>query len=185
MVTVRPIGQAKQERVVAATAHYIHEAEAVFGRRFELIPVVFDLTGRAAGMYRVSTQRRVIRYNPYLFAKYFDDNLTVTVPHEVAHYITDQVYGLSNIRPHGAEWKRLMQAFGADASRTCAYDLSGVPIRTYKRHRYRCGCTTHHLTARRHNKVRRGTTRYYCRQCGEVLTASDGGENDARDGEPN
>ncbi len=54
-----------------------------------MVPVRFELQGRAAGMYRVHKGERVIRYNPYIFSKYFDDSLANTVPHEVAHYITD------------------------------------------------------------------------------------------------
>jgi SprT protein len=67
-----------------------------------------------------------------------------------------------------------MVAFGAEPSRTCAYDLAGVPLRTQRRHAYRCGCTTHRLTSRRHNQVRRGAMRYYCRHCGEQLIPADG-----------
>lgn len=174
MSLIQPIDAEQQRRVVAATQDYIRQAEAVFQRRFALPPVTFDLRGRAAGMYRVVRRQRAIRYNPYVFAKYFDDNLAVTVPHEVAHYITDCIFGLRNIRPHGREWKMLMQTFGADDRVTCSYDLTGVPVRRYKRYPYRCGCDNHQLTSLRHNKVQRGQARYYCRRCaGELLPGTD------------
>jgi SprT protein len=174
MVTVEPIDVVRRRRVVTATESYIARAGKLLGRSFAAIPVLFDLAGRAAGMYRVNQGGRVIRYNPYLFAKAFADHLATTVPHEVAHYITDMVHGWRNVRPHGAEWQALMVAFGAEPSRTCAYDLAGVPLRTQRRHAYRCGCTTHRLTSRRHNQVRRGAMRYYCRHCGEQLIPADG-----------
>jgi len=171
MVTVEPIDGRQRRRVVAATTDCLARAGEVLGRRFAAIPVVFDLTGRAAGMYRVSRGERVIRYNPYIFAKAFADNLANTVPHEVAHYVVDLVYGRDHARPHGPEWSEIMTALGADPGRTHAYDLTGVPRRTQRRHPYRCACTTHHLTTRRHYRVLRGTMTYRCRRCGEALTA--------------
>jgi len=171
MVTVEPIDEGQRRRVVAATADCLARAGEALGQRFAEIPVLFDLTGRAAGMYRVSRGERVIRYNPYIFAKALADNLANTVPHEVAHYVADLVYGRDHVRPHGAEWRRVMATLGADPGRTHAYDLSGVPIRNQRRHPYRCACTTHHLTTRRHNQALRGTVSYRCRHCGEALTA--------------
>jgi len=169
---VEPIGAPRRQRVIAATESYIGRAEMLLGRSFAAIPVLFDLTGRAAGMYRVSQKGRAIRYNPYIFAKAFADNLATTVPHEVAHYVVDVVHGWRNVRPHGAEWQAVMAVLGAEPSRTGAYDLTGVPVRTQRRHPYRCGCTTYQLTTRRHNQVRRGAIRYRCRRCGEELVAA-------------
>lgn len=166
---VAPIDPAQQARVIAATEAYLVRAERIFDRPFERIPVLFNLRGRAAGQYRRSGKGACIRYNPHIFAKYFEDNVAVTVPHEVAHYVTDCVYGLNSIRPHGAQWRALMQTFEADASRTFSYSLEGVPQRTVQRHAYRCGCAIHQLTSHRHNRIRRGESRYLCRRCGEAL----------------
>ena len=118
-------------------------------------------------MYRRKQDHRVIRYNPYLFAKYFADSLTLTVPHEVAHYITDMMF--TCVRPHGKEWREVMQVFGADTTRTCDYDLEGIPVRISKRHDYKCSCMTHELGIRRHNKIQKRTARYYCKKCNEEL----------------
>lgn len=170
VVTVEPIDAGQRRRVVAATADCLARAGKVLARRFAAIPVLFDLTGRAAGMYRVRRGQRVIRYNPYIFAKDLADNLATTVPHEVAHYVVDVVYGRGRVRPHGREWSEIMAALGADPGRTHAYDLSGVPVRAQRRHPYCCACTTHHLTTRRHHQVLRGTMTYRCRRCGGELT---------------
>lgn len=172
MGTIAPIGPARRAQVSRETRRYIEMAGAAFGRSFDPIGVLFDLGGRAAGMYRVHGGRRVIRYNPFLFAKYFEDNLAVTVPHEVAHYVTDMRYGIRNVRPHGAEWREAMALFGADPAVTCNYDLDGIPVRVQRRFSYRCRCTRHQLTTRRHNRVSRGEMRYFCRRCGAELVAA-------------
>lgn len=164
-MTVAPITHLQQEEVVSATRHCIRHAEKLLGQEFELPSVTFDLQGRAAGMYRVCSARRQIRYNPYIFGKFFADNLANTVPHEVAHYLTDVLYGLRNIRPHGREWQAVMHVLDAEPSVTCQYDLSGVPLRRQRRFRYRCDCTSHAMSAVRHNRAQRGLGRYVCRQC--------------------
>ena len=172
MTTIRPIDKTKQQHVIAKTTGYIHRAEAIYGRRFTTIPVTFDLSGSTAGMYKVNIKQRSIRYNPYIFSKYFDDNLAVTIPHEVAHYITDQVFGLRQIRPHGREWRALMAEFDADPSVTGRYDLEGIPLRRQQRHAYVCSCSSYQLSSCRRNKIMRGTARYYCRNCKDELRPS-------------
>ena len=173
-----PIAAEQQRQVVAATKKYIALAGQLYDQCFEAIPVLFDLRGRAAGMYVVSGRgrklERKIRYNPWLFAKYFEDNLRDTVPHEVAHYVVEQLYGRGTRRnrvlPHGAEWRSVMAAFGADNSVTTNFDLTGIPQRQQRTVSYRCDCREHQLGIRRHNKVVRSNARYLCRYCGSALT---------------
>lgn len=167
---IEPIDAEQQAQVLDKTRATLALAEQEYGRPFAPIPVLFDLRGRCSGMYRVRGKERVIRYNPYIFAKYFSDNLATTVPHEVAHYVSDCLYGLGKIRPHGEEWRGIMQVFKADASRTADYDLSGIPSRRQRYFDYRCGCRHHRLSSRRHNKLARGEVSYHCRQCGESLS---------------
>jgi len=155
-----------------ATERCLRRAGQICRRDFSPIPVTFDLTGRSAGMYRVQRGRRSIRYNPYLFAKYFEENVAVTVPHEVAHYVTDVLYGLHRVRPHGLEWQSVMRYLGVEPRATGDYDLSGIPVRRQRRFDYACGCATHRLSARRHNKVHRGEALYRCRRCGGPLVFS-------------
>lgn len=162
---VEPITRQQQDLVVAATRRCIQRAEQRLGQGFDFPPVMFDLQGRAAGMYRVRNSRRQIRYNPYIFGKYFTDNVANTVPHEVAHYLTDMLYGLHDVRPHGHEWQAIMRALGAEPSVTCHYDLTGVPIRRQRRFSYHCACSSHAVSAVRHNRVQRGLGKYVCRQC--------------------
>ena len=168
-MTVAPISRLQQQQVVTATGACIQRAGALFGRSFDLLPVTFDLQGRAAGMYRVRNSRRQIRYNPYIFGKYFPDNVVNTVPHEVAHYLTDIIYGLHKVRPHGKEWQAVMHTLGAEPTVTCQYDLAGIPLRRQRRFSYRCACSSHAVSTVRHNRVLRGQGTYVCRQCRKPL----------------
>ena len=134
---ISPLSAEQQQIVIDETIRYIKQAIDLFNLRDKAVDIIFDLKGRSAGMYRVknnrglvfSRQQREIRYNPYIFSKYFDDNFATTIPHEVAHYVTDIIYGLKNIKPHGREWKEVMDAFGANASVTADYDLAGLPLK--------------------------------------------------------
>jgi SprT protein len=166
---LQPIGSAQRHQVEQRTEEYILFAERFFGRRFDRVPVLFDLKGRAAGMFKIIGKRRFIRYNPWIFAKYFDENLRNTVPHEVAHYIVYEVYPRRSTKPHGQAWKELMAEFGADAGVTFDLDLDGVPQRSQRTHRYYCGCQLHEVSTTRHNRVQRRRMRYHCCSCDGLL----------------
>lgn len=172
---MQPIAKQQQEQVCRATDACLRQAGKIYHYDFTPVPVRFDLRGRAAGMYRVQHGQRHIRYNPYIFSKYFDDSLVTTVPHEVAHYVTDMLYGLRNIRPHGVEWQEVMRSLGAEPRVTGQYDLQDLPVRRQRRFTYRCDCTTHLLSTCRHNRVHRGKAVYHCRRCGMALARTSHG----------
>lgn len=164
-----PLDAGQCQQVRQATAAWVQKAARIYRLALAPIEVCFDLRGSAAGMYRVRRGERCIRYNPWIFARYFADSLAVTVPHEVAHYVTDRLYGLARVRPHGAEWQAVMQALGASARVTARYDLSGLPLRRQRRFMYRCGCASHQLSTVRHNRVQRGEAAYLCRHCRQAI----------------
>jgi SprT protein len=166
---IQPIGREQQAAVLAATHDYISLAERHLARDFARIPVTFDLSGRCAGMFRVEGHRCWIRYNPWIFGKYYRENLEGTVPHEVAHYIVHRLYGTRRVKPHGLQWQRVMQLFGADPEVTFRLDLSGIPQRRQRTHNYHCGCREHELSTTRHNRSLRGEGRYQCRYCQQLL----------------
>ncbi len=167
--TVEPIGVEQQQEVLVLTEGYIAQAAQYYQRKFAVIPVHFNLRGRTAGMFRVKKGQAEIRYNPFIFAKYYQDNLAATVPHEVAHYIAYMLYQPKRILPHGPQWRAIMQLFQADASRTCDYDFSGVPGRRQRRYLYQCACHQHRLSSVRHNRVQTGRAQYICNKCGQRL----------------
>ena len=171
MNPIQPITTAQQQEVVQSTAKYIEFASKALNRAFGAIDVTFHLKGRCAGVYSVRAGERLIRYNPYIFAKDFKANMQITVPHEVAHYLCDVLYGHRNIRPHGEQWRSMMKLFEADDSVTGVIDLEGVPQRRMRRFPYRCACKEFEITAVRHNKIKRGA-KYSCRKCEQLLVAS-------------
>lgn len=162
---VQPIGDMQQREVKQRTEHFIARSEDIFKCQFDRIPVLFDLAGRSAGMFKTIGERRVIRYNPWIFAKYFEENLRDTVPHEVAHFIVHEVYPKRGVKPHGYQWQDLMEQFGADPGVTFDLDLEGVPQRRQNTHRYFCGCQLHAVSSTRHNRAQRGRVRYHCVTC--------------------
>jgi len=174
---IPPLAIEKQQQVIEQTHVYIERAADLFNIKSKTVEISFNLKGRAAGMYRVrhhggwyfAQVKREIRYNSFIFSKYYDDNYITTIPHEVAHYVSDMIYGLKNIKPHGKEWKTIMQAFDANPSVTACYDLSGIPLRKQTLFTYQCCCQEHQLSAIRHNKHKTNTNRYYCKSCKQVL----------------
>lgn len=161
----------QQQQVIDATHRYIELANQLYNINCPAINVSFDLTGHTIGMYKLWRNKDVIRYNAAIFAKYYDDNLKTTVPHEVAHYIVRQRQRREKVKPHGSEWQTVMADFGADMSRTADYDLTDIPKRRHSTVPYACGCQQHKLGIRRHNKMIKQKAKYLCRQCGDVLTA--------------
>jgi len=170
---IEPINQRQRNTVIVHNNLYIERARTLFGRHFDPVDVLFDLSGGSAGMFKVSGRRCWIRYNPWLFAKYFQENLTGTVPHEVAHYIVHRLYGLHRVQPHGREWLAVMEAFEADPSVTGKFDLRGIPQRRQRRFTYLCDCRRHQISTRRHNIMLRGEGSYQCIYCAAELTLAD------------
>lgn len=166
---ITPITEAQQQTVVEHAASILKRCELLFDRPFKTIDIRFDLRGRTSGMYVMKHRQRYLRFNPFIFAKYFEDSLASTVPHEVAHYVADVLFGFKNIQPHGKEWKAIMCKLGAEPKVTGDYDLSGITVKRQRRFHYNCACMEHQLTTVRHNKILRQKAQYFCRKCGEGL----------------
>ncbi|HET7314302.1 SprT-like domain-containing protein [Salinisphaera sp.] len=160
-----------QLRACELAAYWIGRAREITGasaRRLPVPEVRFDLRGRAAGqaVFARRTRRCHIRLNAELLASHSREMLDQTVPHEVAHVAVYRLHG-RRARPHGAEWKALMHAFGVDAS-PC-HTLPAEPTRQLKRFRYACDChEPAWLTSIRHKRALAGTD-YVCRVCGAKL----------------
>ena len=171
---IEPISQQQQAEVVSLALSYMQTASQLYSTDFKPIPIFFDLRGSSAGMYQRTGSRRKIRFNPWLFAKYYQHSIEQTVPHEVAHYITDYLWDRKNLRPHGREWKSVMLALGAQPKVTASYDLTGIPVKKYQRFAYSCSCKIHQLTIIRHRRLKSGKADYRCRSCrGELKALSE------------
>ena len=170
---IEPIDANLQKQVVVITQGYVALAVKIFDRDFSEIPVKFDLLGLTAGMFLFKNKKPLIRYNPHLLAKYFQESIDSTVPHEVAHYIVHEMYPSKrfkkSVKPHGAEWRFVMEKFEADASITCDFDYTGIPRRKQQRHTYVCSCQEHHLASVTHNRMQKKRWKYLCKVCEHEL----------------
>ncbi len=163
--TITSITPEQQQQVIECTSDLLQQCQHHFGLAFKPVNIRFDLRGRSSGMYVLKHKQRYLRFNPFIFAKYFDDSLKTTVPHEVAHYVSDILFGIKNIRPHGKEWQAIMHKLGVEPKVTGNYDLSGIPLKRQRRFTYACNCMMHQLTTVRHNKVTTGKAHYFCQKC--------------------
>lgn len=143
------------------------------------IPIKWDLKGTTAGMfcYRNFTNF-YFRVNIILAQNNLDDYVKQVVPHEFAHYIVYYKYFnenrlyLKKPRPHGSEWKYVMEYwFGLNPDRCHRYDTSAVRRTKKKMDRefvYACGCSKFKFTAIRHRRAQSNNT-YVCRACRKQL----------------
>lgn len=166
---VLPISQPQRAQVIAATEAWIERAAQLLALPLAPVPVLFDLRGASAGMFRARGRDCWLRFNPWIFAKHFEDNLRFTVPHEVAHYAVHRQGHRRPVRPHGPEWQQVMRCFGLPPEVTFKLDLTGIPVRRQQRHAYRCACREHEVSTVRHKRMREGRARYLCRYCDAPL----------------
>ncbi|SDH40504.1 SprT protein [Pseudomonas flavescens] len=137
------------------------QAEAFFKQHFKRPEVSFKLRGQKAGVAHLTENK--LRFNPQLYRENQEDFLRQTVPHEVAHLVAHQLFGL-RIQPHGEEWQLIMRGvYELPAHRCHNYD---VKRRQVSRFIYRCECPQAEFpfSAQRHALVAKGR-RYFCRRC--------------------
>lgn len=160
------------QEITQLAFHYMRQGEKLLEKKVPLLDIHFDLGGQMAGMYCVRPNHRWIRFNPFLFHKYWQDNMEQTVPHEVSHYLVDLAFGSAKIKPHGKEWKTVMIYLGAKPEATHRFDISDIPVRRQRRFLYRCQCQDHQLSTTRHYRLLRNpSAKYVCRQCGGEIKA--------------
>lgn len=141
-------------------------AENFFKRSFSRPHIELNLSGQSAGT--ANPQKNLLRFNKQLFTENKLHFLKQTVPHEVAHLIAYQLFGLT-IKPHGKEWQYIMQmVFQLPAERCHHYKIARKTKRYYL---YNCQCLNliHPLTARRHHLIAQGY-QYMCKYCKKMLT---------------
>lgn len=163
------LNELQRGAVDAAVRDYLQLAARELSQTIPVPPIRFDLYGRCAGMFRTRGRHCELRFNPWIFARYYSENLRETVPHEVAHYLVWWQFPRRRTRPHGTEWQAWMAFFGVPATVTFERDLSGLPQRNQRRFLYRCDCGEHRLSTTRHYRQQRGQASYQCRRCGSVL----------------
>ena len=157
---------------MAKTRQLLHIAEQHFNLPPSRPVILFNLTGKAAGLVIFQKNSRCkVRYNRSLLERYGHLFIEQTVPHEVAHLIARARHG-PGIKPHGNEWKAVMKFFRVAPDRCHGFDTSHAATRTMRYFNYRCGCRAHRISAIRHNRILSGTT-YLCRVCGSSLVSNE------------
>lgn len=145
-------------------------AQRIYGRVFDLAVPDFGLRGRTAGCALLRQNR--IRLNPVLLMENEADFIKNTVPHEVAHLINHTIHGFA-VKPHGPEWRGIMEDLGLPPTRCHNYDIANARVRRpwrQQRYLYSCACGAHPVTQTVHNRIRRGQE-YGCNSCGIILVA--------------
>jgi len=133
-------------------------AEAKYGRKFEMPRVVYNKRGTTAGT--ASYTKWEIDLNAGLMMRNVEDFLERTVPHELAHLITDRVYpenhafagftrtrngGLKRVKRdlHGEDWQSVCRVLGmTDITRCHSYDTTETKVvkSNGRQIEWKCGC---------------------------------------------
>ena len=166
-----------QDAVIKKVNSLIAKFEKDFGTDLKEFPVIkFTKKGRVAGTFSWGSNEGLeLNFNMVLLKENFVDFINSTVPHEVAHLLTYNCYGViytrnGNKSHHGSEWKKMMDFLGAEASRCHSYSIKNCSTsKKQSRWAYTCGCMTHQLSTVRHNRSQRGHTTYSCNKCGKKL----------------
>ncbi len=111
----------QQHRANKKLAECLAIANQHFSREFPHPIITFKLRGKAAG--KAYLQLNEIKLNHVLFSENEDAFINEVVPHELAHLITHQVFG--RVRPHGNEWKYVMEkVFNVPARTTHSFEIA-------------------------------------------------------------
>ncbi|MEA9391708.1 SprT family zinc-dependent metalloprotease [Acerihabitans sp. TG2] len=141
----------------------LQQADAYFSCRFPEPALSYRQRGTIAGTAWL--EQWEIRLNPVLLLANEATFIDEVIPHELAHLLVYRQFG--RVAPHGQQWRWMMsEVLLTEPRRTHNFDVATVRATTFH---YRCGCQSHHLTVRRHNRVLRGEAQYRCRHCGDIL----------------
>ena len=147
---------------------------------FKYSSININIRGRAAGQIQYSHLIKKgrqkypgslpnLRFNPYLLERYKIEFIEQVVPHECAHLVAYELYGM-NIKPHGLEWKKIMVSlYNQTPHVTHRFEIAKTTRRLFN---YNCECidVNHELTVIRHNKILKQKAVYLCKKCKSPLT---------------
>lgn len=111
------------------------KAEAAFGRKFDRARVSTDIRSGSNRAGDACIRTRTIRINREIYRRNPTHVLSETCPHEVAHLIAVDLYGIGAWN-HGPHWKHVMRKLGKDPSR--CHNL--ITQSFLKRPIYQCNC---------------------------------------------
>ncbi len=125
----------RRAKVEAKIRECLAIASKHYKQKFEMPVVRYDIKNTDGGT--ATFQQWLIRLNLILMVENEEKFLATTVPHEVAHLIARRVYHAKlaaegkKMRPHGKEWKEVMELFKVPAKVTHNYDCTSIqrPLR--------------------------------------------------------
>jgi len=133
--------------------------------------VTYKVRGMTAGL-AYQRENRICLNLDYLLSENSQvqqDMYEDTIPHEMAHIITHQLY--PGASAHGESWKNVMRKLGQVPSRCHQYEV--VRARNTRKFLYSCECRhmtrPHQLGLNRHKKQQNGEKVFVCVRCGGEL----------------
>jgi SprT protein len=149
----------------------INRATAYFGREFAFPSISYNLSGKTAGT--ATYQRNHIRLNAVLLMENTEEFIARTVPHELGHLITWEMYSndwsfynrsTGRIAHHGLRWKSICTLIGMDDVTRChQYDVSNSGRKSTQ---YVWGCQCGAIMAVSKVKHNNMMGRTYTHKCG-------------------
>lgn len=126
--------------------------------------ISFDLRGAKAGT--ATPLYNKVTYNLDMAVENFDEFMSMTVGHEVAHLIAHKL--VRNCKPHGYEWKMVMKYFNCDDSR--CHSMTYKNAATRRRYMYTCKCGhIYKVGVKIHNNIQ-NNIKYSCTRCKRILS---------------
>ena len=157
------------QKIIEAVEKYMNIAKKHFHDKTLHAPVIqYSKRGTTAGTATYSSNS--VNFNMGIYNENVETFLSTTVPHEVAHLISYQVFGRDGTG-HGRNWKFIMEhVFGVAAKRCHSYNVAHHKTRKVRRDWvYQCKCRTHNLSTIKHNKFQEGRSSYRCIHCRSTL----------------
>ena|ERR1041385_688792 len=100
------------------------------------IEIKFDLVGQVAGQafWGIKSDIFKLRFNMQLARENYDEFLSQTVPHEVAHLIADEFFKemWTSGCDHNSLWQFVMVKFGKSPTRCHDYSVENISRKKYK-----------------------------------------------------
>lgn len=137
-----------------------------FTLKDEELPIVFTLSGRAAGMAKRKGNVYNIEFNVEAICKDREEMITNTIPHEMAHIVDMFIHGGSS--SHGPRWQSIAQALGCDLRRTHSIPLTKA--RRTRRFQYIASCGTEVEIGTRHHRILQQGGRLIVKNSGGTVT---------------
>jgi SprT protein len=145
-------------------------AESYYGRTFTRPKhIVFKTTGRALGHCCYS--RSELMFNLSYCEQNPTEFISVTCPHEVAHWIDHELYGVQyagrKTIHHGRTWANIMIRVFKLAPERCADNYEVVRTRNITTYDYICKCSgrVHKISSTIHNRITQTKRFYTCKNC--------------------